>query len=140
MLCSASKEKKSDENYWVVGLNANKLFCVVCKSPDLFPQVVIVIAYFLSTLLYVSHLLTFSSFQVMPKPVLSLLNLSFPLASSDLGAEALENEFMLNSMHLSQVCPPSSGVPHQIAYDTCLLRTLVFDKRNCLYNFLDGFF
>ncbi|XP_015883273.3 protein ENHANCER OF LHP1 1 [Ziziphus jujuba] len=77
-LFSASKEKKSDENYWVVGLDASKLFCVVCKVPDLFPQ-------------------------VMPKPVLSLLNLSFPLASSDLGAEALENEFMVNNMHLSQI-------------------------------------
>ncbi|KAK4567898.1 hypothetical protein RGQ29_003607 [Quercus rubra] len=37
-LFSASKEK-SDENYWVVGLNASKLFCIVCKKPDLFPQV-----------------------------------------------------------------------------------------------------
>lgn len=36
---SASKEKKADENYWVVGLNASKVFCVVCKSPELFPQV-----------------------------------------------------------------------------------------------------
>ncbi|CAK7323182.1 unnamed protein product [Dovyalis caffra] len=75
---SASKEKKSDESYWVVGLNASKLFCIVCKSSDMFPQ-------------------------VMPKPVLSLLNLSFPVASSDLGADALENEFILNSMHLSQI-------------------------------------
>lgn len=40
----------------------------------------------------------------MPKPVLTPLNLSFPLASSDLGADALENELMLNSMHLSEVC------------------------------------
>ncbi|KAE8125017.1 hypothetical protein FH972_019855 [Carpinus fangiana] len=76
-LFSASKEK-SDENYWVVGLSANKLFCIVCKSPELFPQ-------------------------VMPKPVLTLMNLSFPLASSDLGAEALENEFILNTMHLLQI-------------------------------------
>jgi chromosome transmission fidelity protein 4 len=43
---------------------------------------------------------------VIPKPVLSLLNLSFPVASSDLGADALENEFIMNSMHLSQVCLP----------------------------------
>jgi len=35
---SASKEK-SNENYWVTGLNASKLFCVVCKKPDNFPQV-----------------------------------------------------------------------------------------------------
>jgi chromosome transmission fidelity protein 4 len=45
---------------------------------------------------------------VIPKPVLSLLNLSFPVASSDLGADALENEFIMNSMHLSQVCLPPS--------------------------------
>lgn len=37
--CSASKEKNSDENYWIVGLNASKLFSIVCKNPDLFPQV-----------------------------------------------------------------------------------------------------
>uniref|UniRef100_A0A5B7B1E7 Putative WD repeat and HMG-box DNA-binding protein 1 n=1 Tax=Davidia involucrata TaxID=16924 RepID=A0A5B7B1E7_DAVIN len=77
-LFSASKVKKTEENYWVVGLNASKLFCIVCKSPDLFPQVI-------------------------PKPVLTLLDLSFPLASSDLGAENLENEFIMNNMHLSQI-------------------------------------
>ncbi|KAJ7956527.1 WD repeat and HMG-box DNA-binding protein 1 [Quillaja saponaria] len=77
-LFSADKEKKSDENYWVVGLNASKLFCIICKNHDLFPQ-------------------------VMPKPVLTLLNLSFPLASSDLGVETLENEFIMNNMHLSQI-------------------------------------
>ncbi|KAM0982842.1 hypothetical protein ACFX2J_015585 [Malus domestica] len=77
-LFSASKEKKSGENYWVVGLNASKLFCIGCKSPDLYPQ-------------------------VMPKPVLTPLNFSFPLASSDLGAEALENEFILNNTHLAQI-------------------------------------
>lgn len=38
LICSASKEK-SEENYWVAGLNMNKLFCIVCKSPDLFPPV-----------------------------------------------------------------------------------------------------
>ncbi|GAV56511.1 WD40 domain-containing protein/DUF3639 domain-containing protein, partial [Cephalotus follicularis] len=76
-LFSASKEKP-DENYWVVGLNTSKLFCIVCRTPDLFPQVI-------------------------PKPVLTLLNFSFPLGSSDLGAEALENEFILNNMHLSQI-------------------------------------
>ncbi|TYH24463.1 hypothetical protein ES288_A03G093600v1 [Gossypium darwinii] len=77
-LFSASKERKSGENYWVVGLNASKLFCVVCKNPDTFPK-------------------------VLPKPVLTLLNLSFPLASSDLGEEALENEFMVNNLNLSQI-------------------------------------
>ncbi|XP_065879625.1 protein ENHANCER OF LHP1 1 [Euphorbia lathyris] len=77
-LFSAAKEKKSNESYWVVGLNTSKLFCIVCTGPELFPQ-------------------------VMPKPVLTLVNLSFPLASSDLGADALENEFILNNMHLSQI-------------------------------------
>ncbi|XP_010257868.1 PREDICTED: WD repeat and HMG-box DNA-binding protein 1 [Nelumbo nucifera] len=77
-LFSASKEKKSEENYWVVGLNASKLFCIICKHPDSFPQ-------------------------VMPKPVLTLLDLSFPLASSDLGAMDLENEFILSNLHLSQI-------------------------------------
>lgn len=77
-LFSASRGKKSGESYWVVGLNSSKLFCVVCKDPDLYPQ-------------------------VMPKPILTLLNLSFPLASSDLGADTLENEFMLKNMHLSEI-------------------------------------
>ncbi|CAL1391088.1 unnamed protein product [Linum trigynum] len=77
-LFSANKTKKSDENYWVVGLNANKLFCIVCKSTEVFPQ-------------------------VMPKPILTLLDLSFPLASSDLGADVLENEFILNNLHLFQI-------------------------------------
>ncbi|KAE8716446.1 Transducin family protein / WD-40 repeat family protein isoform 2 [Hibiscus syriacus] len=77
-LFSANKERKSGENYWVIGLNASKLFCVVCKNPNTFPQ-------------------------VLPKPVLTLISLSFPLASSDLGEEALENEFMLNNLHLSKI-------------------------------------
>ncbi|KAL9998133.1 putative transcription factor WD40-like family [Helianthus debilis subsp. tardiflorus] len=77
-LFSASKLKKKDENYWMVGLNSSKLFCILCKSPDKFPQAV-------------------------PKPVLTLLDLSIPLASSDLGAENLENEFILSNMHLSQI-------------------------------------
>ncbi|KAJ4960748.1 hypothetical protein NE237_020658 [Protea cynaroides] len=75
---SASKEQKAEGNYWLVGLNMSKLFCVVCKAPDTFPQ-------------------------VTPKPVLTLLNLSFPLASSDLGAGDLENEFIVNSLYLSQI-------------------------------------
>ncbi|KAG5618412.1 hypothetical protein H5410_018236 [Solanum commersonii] len=75
---SASKLKKSEENYWVVGLNSSKLFCVICKSPDSFPE-------------------------ATPKPILSLLDLSFPLASSDLGSEILENEFIMNNMHLHRI-------------------------------------
>lgn len=77
-LFSASKLKKKDESYWVVGLNKSNLFCVLCKSPDKFPQAI-------------------------PKPVLTLLDLSIPLASSDLGSEALENEFIISNMHLSQI-------------------------------------
>ncbi|XP_022968783.1 WD repeat and HMG-box DNA-binding protein 1 [Cucurbita maxima] len=77
-LFSARKERKSDEKYWVVGLNTSKLFCVICKNSESYPQ-------------------------VTPKPILTLLNLSFPLALSDLGAEALENEFMMNNMHLTQI-------------------------------------
>ncbi|KAF5198785.1 Wd repeat-containing protein [Thalictrum thalictroides] len=74
---SASKEKKSDESYWMVGLNSSKVFCIECKSPDIYPA-------------------------VTPKPVLTLLSLSFPLASSDLGADNLENEFLLNNLYLLQ--------------------------------------
>ncbi|KAK9669066.1 hypothetical protein RND81_13G106900 [Saponaria officinalis] len=77
-LFSASKVKKADENYWVVGLNAEKLFCIICKSPDSYPK-------------------------VSSKPVLSLLDFSQPLASSDLGADTLENEFIMRNMHLSQI-------------------------------------
>ncbi|KAI3727821.1 hypothetical protein L6452_16441 [Arctium lappa] len=36
--CSASKLKKKEKNYWMVGLNSSKLFCIICKSPDKFPQ------------------------------------------------------------------------------------------------------
>ncbi|CAO2181596.1 unnamed protein product [Urochloa humidicola] len=41
--------------------------------------------------------------KVMPKPVLTLLELSFPIASSDLGVNSLENEFMMSKLHLSQI-------------------------------------
>lgn len=76
---SSMKARKSeDESHWVVGLDANNIFCVLCKSPDCYPQ-------------------------VMPKPVLSILEFSFPLASSDLGANNLENEFMMKRLHLSQI-------------------------------------
>ncbi|MQM19924.1 hypothetical protein Taro_052937, partial [Colocasia esculenta] len=78
-LFSASKVRKSEEeNYWVVGLNMSKLFCIVCKSPDSCPL-------------------------VSPKPVLTLMDLSFPVASSDLGATDLENEFIMCSFSLSQI-------------------------------------
>ncbi|KAK4773370.1 hypothetical protein SAY87_028389 [Trapa incisa] len=77
-LFSPSKANKLDESYWVVGMNSSNIFCVICKKPDIFPQ-------------------------VMPKPILSIINFSCPLASSDLGAETLENEFMLNAIRLSQI-------------------------------------
>lgn len=75
---SVKARRSEDESHWVVGLDANKLFCILCKSPQSYPQ-------------------------VMPKPVLTILELSFPLASSDLGADSLENEFMMRKLHLSQI-------------------------------------
>jgi chromosome transmission fidelity protein 4 len=41
----------------------------------------------------------------MPKPVLTILDFSSALASSDLGADELENEFMMNNLQLSEVNP-----------------------------------
>lgn len=35
--------------------------------------------------------------------MLTILDLSSPLASSDLGAADLENEFIISNLHLSQV-------------------------------------
>ncbi|MCL7035969.1 hypothetical protein MKW94_022549 [Papaver nudicaule] len=75
-LFSACKDKPED-NYWVVGLNESTLFCILCKNPLTYPL-------------------------VTPKPVLTLLNLLFPLASSDLGANVFENKLMLKSLSLSQ--------------------------------------
>lgn len=77
-LFSASRAKKSEEeNYWVVGLNGSKLFCIVCNTSETYPS-------------------------VNPKPVLTVLDLSFPLASSDLGADNLENEFIMKNLQLSE--------------------------------------
>ncbi|WVZ63894.1 hypothetical protein U9M48_013488 [Paspalum notatum var. saurae] len=75
---SVTARKSEDESHWVVGLDANNIFCILCKSPQSYPQ-------------------------VMPKPVLTVLEMSFPLASSDLGANNLENEFMMRKLHLSQI-------------------------------------
>ncbi|KAL6594289.1 hypothetical protein ACP70R_048482 [Stipagrostis hirtigluma subsp. patula] len=76
---SSTKARKSeDESHWVVGLDNTNIFCIQCKSPQSYPE-------------------------VMPKPVLSILELSFPLASSDLGSSSLENEFMMRKLHLSQI-------------------------------------
>ncbi|CAN6237368.1 unnamed protein product [Urochloa humidicola] len=75
---SVKARKSEDESHWVVGLDANNIFCIVCKYPQSYPE-------------------------VMPKPVLTLLEMSFPIASSDLGANSLENEFMMRKLHLSQI-------------------------------------
>lgn len=40
VIFSTSKEKKQEENYWVVGLNTTSLYCIACKSPEIFPQVI----------------------------------------------------------------------------------------------------
>ncbi|KFK33844.1 hypothetical protein AALP_AA5G067300 [Arabis alpina] len=72
---STSREKKQEENYWVVGLNATSVYCIACKHPELYPK-------------------------VTPKPILTILDLSLPLASSDLGATSLENELILNQLRL----------------------------------------
>ncbi|RCV33222.1 hypothetical protein SETIT_7G065800v2 [Setaria italica] len=75
---SVKARKSEDESHWVVGLDANNIFCILCKYPQSYPQ-------------------------VMPKPVLTILELSFPIASSDLGANSLENEFMMRKLYLSQI-------------------------------------
>ncbi|CAF1708397.1 protein ENHANCER OF LHP1 1 [Brassica napus] len=72
---STTKVNKQEENYWVVGLNTTSLYCIACKHPELFPQ-------------------------VTPKPILSILDFSLPLASSDLGAASLENEFIIKQLRL----------------------------------------
>lgn len=50
--------------------------------------------------------LIFFTAQATPKPILTPLDLSFPLAASDLGAESLENEFMMNNMRITEVMVP----------------------------------
>uniref|UniRef100_A0A1J3CIA0 WD repeat and HMG-box DNA-binding protein 1 n=1 Tax=Noccaea caerulescens TaxID=107243 RepID=A0A1J3CIA0_NOCCA len=72
---STSKEKKQEENYWVVGLNTTSVYCIACKHPELFPQ-------------------------VTPKPFLTILGFSLPLPSSDLGSTSLINEFILKQLRL----------------------------------------
>lgn len=50
------------------------------------------------------HVNSLDLWQVMPKPILMLLDLEFPLACSDLGTDDLENEFLIRNLHLSKVC------------------------------------
>lgn len=89
----------------MVGLNASKVFCIVCRTPDLYPPVMCLT--FIFCLLRCNMSNCFKNccfhFQVMPKPVLTLLSLSIPLASSDLGADDLEKEFILSNLNLTQV-------------------------------------
>ncbi|XP_021757215.1 WD repeat and HMG-box DNA-binding protein 1-like [Chenopodium quinoa] len=105
-LFSASKVRKPDENHWVVGLSAEKLFCIICKSPDLYPK-------------------------VSSKPVLSLLDLSYPLASSDLGAEALEKEFIFRNTRLLQI-QKSIEETEAAGMDCSLLDDEAFDMEAAL--------
>ncbi|GKU95088.1 hypothetical protein SLEP1_g8491 [Rubroshorea leprosula] len=53
---------------------------------------------------------------MLPKPVLTLLDLSLPIAFPELGEAALENKLMLNNMDLSQASNKGA------AQDGCILR------------------
>ncbi|CAM6122605.1 unnamed protein product [Calypogeia fissa] len=70
-------QESSGENLWVVGLDSTQIFCVKCKAPDVEPQ-------------------------VNPKPVLSMVNFAMPIAQSDLGAAALENDLLCRSVFLAE--------------------------------------
>ncbi|CAH8386864.1 unnamed protein product [Eruca vesicaria subsp. sativa] len=111
---SATKEKKQKENYWVVGLNTTSLYCIACKHPEVFPQ-------------------------VTPKPILTILNFSLPLASSDLGAASLENEFILTQLRLYEtqrrvddmalaemdtIALENEAFDMEVSQDKCILRLI----------------
>ncbi|RWW29197.1 hypothetical protein GW17_00006292 [Ensete ventricosum] len=66
---------------------------------------------------------------VMPKPVLELLSLSFPLASSDLGAADLEGELMMSQLHLSQVPHPFTSLCFSCPF-CCSLAHFLWTPRN----------
>lgn len=36
---SVKARKFEDESHWVVGLDANNIFCILCKTPQSYPQV-----------------------------------------------------------------------------------------------------
>jgi chromosome transmission fidelity protein 4 len=36
---SIRTRKSEDESHWVVGLDANNIFCILCKTPQSYPQV-----------------------------------------------------------------------------------------------------
>ncbi|KAI5078681.1 hypothetical protein GOP47_0006352 [Adiantum capillus-veneris] len=95
---SASKEAKNeDESLWMVGLTDTQVMCVACKFPDKQPQ-------------------------VSPKPVLSIFNLSLPLVHSDLGAEDLENEFLLKSWQLAQITDEAVRVNDEDEHEEEILK------------------
>jgi chromosome transmission fidelity protein 4 len=75
---AATERKKEKNNYWVVGLNTAQVYCIVCKAPETQPQVV-------------------------PKPVMGVINITVPVVHSDLGADDLESNFLSGTLHLTHV-------------------------------------
>ncbi|XP_024366191.1 protein ENHANCER OF LHP1 1 [Physcomitrium patens] len=73
---AAAERTKENETYWVVGLNTTQVYCIVCKAPESQPQ-------------------------VMPKPVMSIINTSVPVVHSDLGADDLESDLLRGTLHLT---------------------------------------
>lgn len=76
MFSAAAERTKENETYWVVGLNTTQVYCIVCKAPESQPQ-------------------------VMPKPVMSIINTSVPVVHSDLGADDLESDLLRGTLHLT---------------------------------------
>ena len=73
---SAKRERKStSERYWIVGITSTQLHCVVCKAPATTPQ-------------------------VMPRPVLSRVDLSAPTLASDPATVDLEKQNLLHNVNL----------------------------------------
>lgn len=73
---SAKSERKStSERYWIVGITSTQLQCVICKAPATSPQ-------------------------VMPRPVLSRVNLAVPALTSDAATADLEKENLLHNVNL----------------------------------------
>jgi chromosome transmission fidelity protein 4 len=125
---STSKEKKQEENYWVVGLNTSSLYCIACKYAEMFPQVYI-ITLDIKVFTYLENIgspLFFLPFQVTPKPILTILDLSLPLASSDLGAASLENELILKQLRLYETQRKVDDMA-LVGVDTTALEDEAFD-------------
>lgn len=66
----------------------------------------VVLYYLMFLFTHMIECLIFFTAQATPKPILTPFDLSFPLAASDLGAESLENEFMMNNMRITEVMVP----------------------------------